>query len=182
MPKRSSNNKNRKAYNNNDKTIPLGISFKAISSFSKEEMAFLLELYSSTRWDEVMQAPWTDDQRHEFLKQQFDAQHKHYQSHYPHSDFLIILKNTTKIGRLYIDRDESSICLIDIALMPQYKYNGLGTLLLKRLLMEAQQTKKKIVLHVEKFNPAYQWYLKNGFQQVEDKGVHQYMEWYPISI
>jgi len=173
------NKKNRKSYNNNSKTIPQGISFKAITSFDKEEMAFLCQLYATTRWDEVQQAPWTDEQRTQFLKQQFEAQHQHYQSHYPHSEFLIIEKHNEKIGRMYIDRDESSICLIDIALLPEYKYKGLGTILLRELLEEAQETNKKIVLHVEKFNPAYNWYLKHGFEQIEDKGVHQYMEWRP---
>jgi len=173
------NKNNRKSYNNNSKTIPQGISFKAITSFNKEEMAFLCELYATTRWDEVLQAPWTDEQRYKFLQQQFDAQHKHYQSHYPHSDFLLIKENDKNIGRLYIDRDDNSICLIDIAFLPQYRNNGLGTVLLEQLLNEAQKTNKKIVLHVEKFNPAYQWYIKHGFEQIEDKGVHQYMEWYP---
>ncbi len=158
-----------------DNEIP-GISFKAMSD---ADMAFLAELYRTTRWDEVMQAPWDDEQRCNFLKQQFEAQHKHYQNHYPHSDFLIIFKDEEAIGRIYIDRDKNSICLIDIALMPQFKNKGLGSKLLKELLFEAQQTQKKVVIHVEKFNPAYQWYVKHGFHQVEDKGVHQYMEWYP---
>ena len=173
------NKNNRKSHNNNNETIPQGISFKAITSFNKEEMAFLCELYASTRWEEVLQAPWTDEQRYDFLKQQFEAQHKHYQSHYPHSNFLLIKDRNINIGRLYIDRDENSICLIDIAFLPKFRKNGLGTILLKQILNEAQETNKKIVLHVEKFNPAYQWYLKLGFKQIEDKGVHQYMEWYP---
>ncbi len=167
--------------NKYSKAISLGVSFKAIS-FTNEEMAFLCKLYTSTRWEEVLQAPWTDDQRQEFLTKQFEAQHKHYLSHYPHSDFLIIEKNKEKIGRLYIDRDENSICLIDIALLPENKNKGLGTVLLNDLINEAQKSNKKIVLHVEKFNPAYDWYIKNGFKQIEDKGVHQYMEWYPKAI
>lgn len=144
-------------------------------------MAFLSELYRSTRWQEVLQAPWNDEQRIEFLDQQFTAQHEHYNSHYPKAEKLLILKETKPIGRIYIDRDESSICLIDVALLTQHRGSGLGTKLLKELLIEAQATKKKIVIHVENFNPAYQWYLKHGFQQVEDKGVYQYMEWYPKS-
>ncbi len=159
-------------FNNNK----LNIEFKVISS---NDMAFLCELYRTTRWDEVMQAPWDDEQRCKFLQQQFEAQHKHYQSHYPHAEYLIIYKDKEAIGRIYVDRDNNSICLIDIALLPQFKNKGLGTKLLKKLLFEAQQTQKKVVLHVEKFNPAYQWYLKHGFMQIEDKGVHQYMEWYP---
>jgi GNAT superfamily N-acetyltransferase len=160
------------------KLIPKGVSFKAISN---KDMAFLSELYRSTRWQEVLQAPWNDEQRIEFLDQQFTAQHEHYNSHYPKAEKLLILKDTKPIGRIYIDRDENSICLIDVALLTQHRGSGLGTKLLKELLIEAQATKKKIVIHVENFNPAYQWYLKHGFQQVEDKGVYQYMEWYPNS-
>ncbi len=160
------------------KLIPTSVSFKAISN---DDMAFLSELYRSTRWQEVLQAPWNDQQRIEFLDQQFTAQHTHYNSHYPKAEKLLILKETKPIGRIYIDRDESSICLIDVALLTQHRGSGLGTKLLKELLIEAQATKKKIVIHVENFNPAYQWYLKHGFQQVEDKGVYQYMEWYPKS-
>ena len=163
----------------NKKDLPQGISINPISSFNQEEMAFLARLYASTRWQEVLQAPWTDKQRHEFLQQQFEAQHKHYQSHYPHSEFLIIQKNNDNIGRLYLDKDKTSICLIDIALLPEQQNTGLGTLLLKKIIKEAKQTNKKIVIHVEKYNPAYHWYLKHGFQQIDDKGVYQYMEWRP---
>ncbi len=158
------------------KHITSGITFKAIS---KKDMAFLSELYRSTRWEEVLNAPWDDQQRIDFLSQQFKAQHTHYQSHYPHAEKLLIIKDKQNIGRIYIDRDDVSICLIDVALMTNQRGNGLGTLLLKELLDEAQLTNKKVVIHVENFNPAYHWYLKHGFNQVEDKGVYQYMEWYP---
>ncbi|MBL4773234.1 MAG: GNAT family N-acetyltransferase [Alcanivoracaceae bacterium] len=169
------------AYSSHKASVLPDISFKSLSSsgFSEVDMGFLAKLYATTRWDEVQQAPWSDQQRKDFLQQQFDAQHKHYQLHYPKAHYLLIIKEKQAIGRVYLDRDDQSVCLIDIALLPEFKYHGLGTLLLKELLLEAQVTNKKIVIHVEKFNPAYQWYLKNGFKQVEDKGVHQYMEWYP---
>ncbi len=166
---------------NDDRFNDNGITFKTLSSsgFSDEDKSFLAQLYASTRWDEVLQAPWTDEQRIEFLNTQFEAQYQHYLSHYPKSDYLIIEKNQQPIGRLYLDHDDVSICLIDIALLPEFKYEGLGTQLLKGVLGEAQDAQKKVVIHVEKFNPAYQWYIKHGFKQVEDKGVYQYMEWYP---
>ena len=164
------------AFSHKPKLIPSSISFKAISDV---DMAFLTELYQSTRWAEVLQAPWTDQQRLDFLSQQFKAQHQHYQSHYPKATKLIIKQGMERIGRVYVDRDAVSICLIDVTLLPKFKHQGIGTLLLQELLTEAQLTQKKIVIHVENFNPAYHWYLKHGFQQIEDKGVYQYMEWHP---
>jgi N-acetylglutamate synthase-like GNAT family acetyltransferase len=164
------------AYGKQPKLIPSGITFKAISN---DDMAFLSELYRSTRWQEVLQAPWDDEQRIDFLAQQFKAQHTHYQSHYPNAEKLLIIKDQQNIGRVYVDRDEVSICLIDVALMTDQRGQGLGTKLLKELLLEAQLSHKKVVIHVENFNPAYHWYQQHGFKQVEDKGVYQYMEWYP---
>jgi N-acetylglutamate synthase-like GNAT family acetyltransferase len=164
------------AFREEPRLIPSGISFKAMSD---DDMAFLSELYRTTRWEEVMQAPWDDDQRTAFLQQQFTAQHTHYQTHYPHAEKLLIMQHDERIGRLYVDRDAVSICLIDVALLPDYKHRGIGTALLKELLTEAQEHQKKVVIHVENFNPAYHWYVKHGFKQVEDKGVYQYMEWYP---
>ena len=146
------------AFKTNNET--LGVIFKAIS---ESDMAFLCKLY----------------QRVEFLTQQFNAQHAHYQKYYPRSDFLLICQNNKNIGRIYIDRDEKTICLIDITLLPEYRNQELGSQILKELIQEAKSQQKKIVIHVEKFNPAYNWYLKHGFQQIEDKGVYQYMEWRP---
>ncbi len=167
------------AFKNQPKQIPSGVTFEAIS---KRDMAFLNELYRSTRWQEVMHAPWDDQQRIDFLNQQFEAQHTHYSSHYPNADKLKIKQDGHDIGRIYIDRDEVSICLIDVAILPDQRGNGLGTKLLKELLIEAQNTAKKVVIHVENFNPAYKWYLKHGFKQIEDKGVYQYLEWYPEKV
>lgn len=163
----------------NDRLFPKELSYKAISD---DDMAFLSDLYASTRWEELQQTPWNIEQKKDFLKMQFNAQHKHYQSHYPNSDYLLISEDNKKIGRIYLDRDETSICLIDIAFLPEYRNKGHGTKLLKNLIKEAQSSHKKITIHVEKFNPAYQWYIKHGFQQIEDKGVYQYMEWYPQKI
>lgn len=167
------------AFQNNPQVIPADITFKAISV---KDMAFLSELYRTTRWQEVLQAPWNDDQRVTFLHQQFTAQHNHYLSHYPNASKLLVLYKEQSIGRIYVDRDASSICLIDVALLPEFQKNGFGTALLQELLIEAQQQQKKVVIHVENFNPAYHWYVKHGFKQVEDKGVYQYMEWHPNPV
>jgi RimJ/RimL family protein N-acetyltransferase len=171
------------AYNNNNKKISKGISFKTISTpqVSEEDMVFLYQLYASTRIEEMRQTTWSDQQKHDFLLQQYNAQHSHYFSHYPKGDYLIVEKNKKPIGRIYLDRDEKSICLLDIALIPESRNKGLGTELLKQLIKEAQEGQKKITIHVESFNPAYQLYQKLGFKHVEDKGVYQYMEWYPIA-
>lgn len=144
--------------------------------FKESDLPFFLTLYTCIRWEEVLQVSWSDEQRKAFLKQQFDAQHTHYQTHYPQASFLKISKENSDIGRIYIDRSPESICIIDVALMPEAQNKGIGTLLLKEVIKEADEFNIKIVLHVEHNNPAYHWYIKHGFVQTEDKGVYQYLE------
>jgi hypothetical protein len=56
------------------------ISFRPIGD---DDLPFLARLYASTRWEELGEVPWTDEQKHAFLRFQFDAQHDHDRKHYP---------------------------------------------------------------------------------------------------
>ena len=75
------------AFKGQPQKLPKDITFQAMSA---NDMAFLSELYRTTRWQEVLQAPWSDEQRKAFLQQQFNAQHQHYQIHYPNAEKLVI--------------------------------------------------------------------------------------------
>jgi len=119
------------AFQDQPQFLPEEITFQAMS---ENDMAFLAELYRTTRWQEVLQAPWTDEQRVAFLHQQFTAQHQHYGIHYPHAEKLLIKYQDLMTWRIYVDRDDHSICLIDVALLPDHQQQGLGTCLLKELL------------------------------------------------
>ncbi len=152
------------------------LSFRRID---EDDADFLQRLYASTRWQELSVTPWSDEEKMQFLKQQFTAQHRHYQTHFPDAALLLIEHNTRPVGRIYIDRDATSICLIDIALLPEHRGMGIGGQLLKELLTEAAMHNKKVVLHVENSNPAHGWYLQHGFKDVENRGVYQYLEWHP---
>ena len=44
---------------------------------------FLLQVYASTREDEMSLVDWSEDQKSTFIKMQFDAQTHHYQVHFP---------------------------------------------------------------------------------------------------
>src|SRR5262245_2554703 len=82
---------------------------------------FLRYLYSTTREDEMNRLPWSDAQRGEFLDQQFQAQTRHYDDFYPGAEFLLIELEGKAIGRLYLDRRDDEIEIIDIALVPEYR-------------------------------------------------------------
>jgi ribosomal protein S18 acetylase RimI-like enzyme len=153
--------------------------FKAISAKDKDTLA---EIYASTRREEV--APimdWSDQQKEAFLRDQFELQHSCYMDAYPNAAFDLIASGEEVIGRLYVDRRADEIRIIDIALLPQYRGQGIGGAILESLLDEAASRDQGQVvrIHVEHMNPAMRLYLRLGFHEIKDKGIYKLMEWRP---
>ena len=144
-----------------------------------DDQPFLERVYASTRAEEMQQVPWTDEQKTEFLRFQFDAQHRYYQEHFPKASFDVILRGEEPVGRLYVDRRDDEFRLIDIALLPECRGSGLGGALLDDLLAEAKDAGKLVRIHVEHNNPAMRLYLRLGFEKIEEQGVYHLMEWQP---
>ena len=91
-----------------------------------QDMGFLFEVYASTREEELRLTPWDDEEKDAFLRMQFDAQRQHYQQHYANATYEVILLGVATIGRLYLDRREDEIRVVDIALLPEYRGPGLA--------------------------------------------------------
>lgn len=70
---------------------------------SQADYPFLLTLYGSTRAAELIQTGWDEALKQQFITMQFEAQHRHYQNHYPAASFDLILHEDTAIGRLYLE-------------------------------------------------------------------------------
>ncbi len=89
--------------------------------------AFLFKVYAGTRREELAQAPWDEAQKRAFLTFQFNAQHQHYQSEFANAAFHVILDDDTPLGRLYVDRRADEIRILDIALLPEHRGRGIGS-------------------------------------------------------
>lgn len=152
------------------------ITFRPITD---EDLPFLARLYASTRQEELAVTPWTEEQKQAFLQQQFEAQHRHYQEHYPEASFDVLQVDGEAAGRLYVSRWTREIRIVDIALLPEYRNRGIGSRVLEDLLDEGRRSGKSVSIHVEKSNPALRLYERLGFEPIEDKGVYLLMEWKP---
>lgn len=138
---------------------------------------FLYRVYASTREEELKQVPWSEEQKTEFLKMQHQAQHTYYQEVYDKATYEIICTEGKDIGRLYVDRREEEICIVDIALLPEYRRHGIGTRILKNLLKESDERGVALRIHVEFNNPALALYKRLGFKKIEDKDIYWLMEY-----
>lgn len=138
-------------------------------------------IYASTRAAEMAVVPWSEADKDAFLRQQFNAQKTYYDSTFTDATFdLLLLDETVVIGRLYVERRDDEIRLIDIALLPEYRGQGYGGQLLRELLDDAQRQRLPLRIHVEMNNPAMRLYERLGFEKVEEQGVYHLMQWTPI--
>jgi GNAT superfamily N-acetyltransferase len=142
-----------------------------------EDEAFLLQVYASTRTDEMALVPWTEEQKAAFLLFQFEAQRSHYQNYYLAAQTWIILREGIPIGRMIVDDSGPEILLMDVALLPAYRRAGIGTCLLRALQDYAVQISHPIRLHVEFFNPALHLYDRMGFVPKGQSGISIEMIW-----
>lgn len=151
-----------------------GLAFRPIGP---ADLPFLERVYGATRAEELAPLGWPEQRKNAFVSMQFQAQHAHYQRHYPDADWLVIERAGVGLGRLYVERWPSQHRIIDVAFLPEHRGRGLGSALLRDLQDEAARAGKAVSIHVEKLNPAMYLYERLGFVRDEDKGVYDLMRW-----
>jgi ribosomal protein S18 acetylase RimI-like enzyme len=148
--------------------------------FSEKDIPFLKKVYFSTREEELKQvSDWTDEMKNTFLTHQFDAQHEYYQKNYVGAKFCVVEHRHKPIGRLYYDENfENGIRIIDIAILPEFQNQGIGSEILKGLFERSKAIQQPVTIHVESFNPAMNLYKRLGFQKIsETNGVYHLLQW-----
>jgi GNAT superfamily N-acetyltransferase len=144
---------------------------------SAEDEAQLYELYADTRAEELAGLGWDSATRTAFLTMQFRAQRQGYRNMFPQGAFSMIVADGRPIGRIVVNRNEDEIRVVDIVLQAPYRGRGIGTRLLAGLCAEAAAGKKPLRLHVLKDERAKRLYERLGFNQTDDMGMYEQMEW-----
>jgi ribosomal protein S18 acetylase RimI-like enzyme len=155
---------------------PLGVTLRSICD---DDAPYLEALYASTRAAEFVQVPWSDEQKRQFLGEQFRLQHAHYLRHYPGAHLLLIECHLAPAGRVYLHRGQE-LRLMEITVAPNYRRQGIARLLVQELMAESESSGRPITLHVEADNPAYKWYLRLGFEPLEQRGPYAFLQREPI--
>ena len=74
----------------------------------------------------------------------------------------IAVKNQTA-GYVYYKEEDTKIIVDVFTLLPEYRNNGLGSLILQGFIKKADELNKPIFLDTFKSNPAKKFYERNGF-------------------
>lgn len=150
----------------------------ALRDTTPEDQDFLLDVYASTRLEELAVTGWDHNQKLTFLRMQFLVRERSY----PEVDSKIILLNGRAVGRMLVDRGDAEILLRDIALLTEYRNAGIGSRLLQDLMTEAASAGKPINLHVLSTSPAVRFYERLGFSRTStEPAAYLEMKWVPAT-
>ena len=95
---------------------------------------------------------------------QYAAREAGYRRQFPDASAEIVLVDGIPAGRVLVDRGDSALHVIDIALMPEHRGHGVGTDVLVVLLDEASASSLPLTLSVLRGNPALRLYRRLGFE------------------
>jgi GNAT superfamily N-acetyltransferase len=144
-----------------------------------EDGEFLLDVFKSSRGDDLRELGWEEDRIREFLGMQFEAQQRLYQSEYQQADDQIVLCEGQPAGCLTVERRDHEIRCVDVALLPAHRNTSIGTFLIRQLQEEAKLANKPLRLGVIRISRAISLFERLGFARTSETGTHFQMEWRP---
>jgi GNAT superfamily N-acetyltransferase len=152
------------------------ISLRAVTPADE---ALLFRVYATTRDEELAVVPFTPQEKHAFLRMQFAARQREYAARFSASDRAVIEWEGAPIGYCWLHRGDDEIRIVDVALLPEHRGEGLGTELLTALIAEARERGVAVRLQVLANSAARRRYERMGFAAVGDSAQHQLMELVP---
>lgn len=146
---------------------------------TEEDYEDLVRVYASERAAELSQVTWWDDaQKLAFCRSQYEAQKTEYDARYPDAEYDVISVEGRTAGRIWVGRGEEEIRLLDIVLLPEFRGQGVGAVLVSALIEESRSSGKRLRHMVFVLNEgARRFYERLGFRVFEDVGGYLHMEW-----
>ena len=139
---------------------------------------FLKELYASTR-DDLTKLPLPREQKDLLIAMQYDAQYLQYSRDFPGARHDILLVDEVPVGRLMVDEGGDRYWIIDVAILPGFRGQGIGSAVIAAEQESASLAAKPLCLQVLMTNSAVGLYERLGFRVTGRSQTHIAMEWIP---
>jgi ribosomal protein S18 acetylase RimI-like enzyme len=141
--------------------------------------AFVYDVFCTTWESEVAALPNQNLAQH-VLRIQHIAQERRFASRYPAHQRYIVLAGDERAGRLYVHESDSTMHVVDLTLMPQFRDRGIGSQIFRDLFAYAADKGTTITLRVERRNErAAMLYSRLGFELTTMDDLDNYFEWVP---
>jgi len=143
----------------------------------KDDYSFLLNVYATTRSEELAQTGMDQAQQDVFIDLQFRAQDADYRHRFPNAAYSVIELAGQPVGRLYVDRRKDEIRILDVTIMPTHRSQGIGTRLLQELIDEAREAGQPLTIYLDNGSASIRLFERLGFRPTEPGEPVTLFEW-----
>ena len=146
------------------------------------DRGFRYRLFCDSRQPEFAQllAPAVFEQ---VMQHQFHAQTTSYSAQFPNARFDIIELDGEPIGRIVLDRDDTTVLIVDQAIVPQQRRRGIGTAIMLAVMADAERAGLPVRLEVSSENdPSLRLYQRLGFVPIASAAFYLRLEWRAAAI
>ena len=145
-----------------------------------EDQIFRFQLFCDSRGPEWSRVALPRPVFNQIMDHQFDAQTRTYAQRFPAARFDIAELDGRRIGRIVVNRPGDHVHIIDQAVIPERRGQGLGTAMMRFLMDEATVLNQPVRLKLASDNdPSWKLYDRLGFRQVAEHNAYIEMEWRP---
>ena len=143
-----------------------------------DDRDFRYRLFCDSRLPEWYQVQLDEAVREQLMQHQFAAQTTTYLQRFPRARFDIIELGGVPIGRIVVNRPGPILHLVDQAIVPEKRNQGIGSAIMGALMDEARAAGIPFRLKVASANdPSMRLYLRLGFKPIDEIPAYIEMEW-----
>lgn len=151
----------------------------SLRAATPDDAAFMELVYKSSRGDDLRGLGWDENRIDEFLAMQYEAQRTIEGQDHQQAMDQVILFYGKPVGRLLVDSRDQEIRCLDLAVLPDFRNQGVGTATIRRLQDQAAKSRRSLRLQVIRFNRALNLFERLGFVRTSETGSHFQLEWKP---
>jgi GNAT superfamily N-acetyltransferase len=139
---------------------------------------FLATLFRSSAPIDLM--PVDDAVKEGLLQMQFASQAASYRNQYPHARFDIVERDGRPIGRLVVDTGGEVGCVVDFALLPDCRGQGLGSRIMAAVVAQFARLRRPVRCMALAGNEAsLRMCRRAGFVPIDSTPPFVQLEWRP---
>ena len=143
-----------------------------------EDADFRYRLFCDSRLPEWYRVELPPEVRAQLMRHQFAAQTMTYRQRFPAARHDIIWLADERIGRIVVNRPGDQVHIVDHAIVPALRNQGIGTTIMRALMDEAATASLPVRLKVASSNdPSLRLYLRLGFTPIAEVPAYIELEW-----
>ena len=139
-----------------------------IRDAAEGDLDFICNVNKSAMKDYIIKiwGKWDDDSHRKFIAEYVQE-----------SKFKIITLGDQSVGAVAYSKEEDKIIINEIQILPEFQNKGIGTLVLKSIIAEAENLNIPVELKVLKINNlAQKLYTRLGFTIYKESDTHYFMK------